>query len=107
MWDWVIWGALILTVPAAIAALALVFVRAREAWRELDDTRRDVVRRLDALAARAEATAERAAAAGDAAELQESVGRLRLSLARLALLRSALDKVQVSFGRVAAVVPHK
>ena len=106
MWDWAIWGALILAVPAATAALALAFVRAREVWRELDDTRRDVVRRLDDLAAKAEATADRATAAGHSAELQESLGQLRLSLARLAVLRSALEEAQVPFARVASVVPH-
>jgi hypothetical protein len=104
MWDWAIWGALIAAVPAGIAALALLAVRAREAWRGLKDARRDLVRRLDELAAKAETTAEKVAAAGDIPELEASLGRLRVSLARLAVLRSALDEAQVSVARIPAVV---
>jgi hypothetical protein len=53
-------------------------------------------------------TANKAAAVGDeTAELQESLGRLRVSLAKLAVLRAALDEAEITFGRVAAVVPRK
>ena len=107
MWDWAIWGALILAGPAGICAAALLGVRARQAWRGLKATRREVVSRLDSLAAAGEATAEKVAAAGNTAELQESLGRLRLSLARLAVLRSAIDDAQDTFGRITAVVPRK
>jgi hypothetical protein len=107
MWDWAIWGALILAGAAGIAAFALLAVRAREAWREANDTRRDLVHRLEAFAAKAEATADRVAAAADTAELQRSLGRLRVSLARLSVLRSALDEAKLTFGRVTAVVPRK
>jgi 3-deoxy-D-manno-octulosonic-acid transferase len=107
MWDWAIWGALIFAAGAGIAALGRLAVRARRAWRRFQDTRRDVVRRLDDLAAQAEATMEKVAAAGDTAELQERLGRLRVSLARLAVLREALDEAQATFGRVTAVVPRK
>ncbi|HEY3550056.1 MAG TPA: hypothetical protein VGK69_03240 [Gaiellaceae bacterium] len=106
MWDWAIWAALILAVPAGIAAIALLAVRGRGAWRDFTDTRRDVLHRLDGFAVRADATAERVAAAGDTPDLQESLGRLRVSLARLAVLRAALDEAQVTFGRVTAVVPR-
>ncbi|HEY5693222.1 MAG TPA: hypothetical protein VIR14_01830 [Gaiellaceae bacterium] len=107
MSDWAIWAALILSAAAAIGAITLLTVRARDAWRAVKDARRDVVRRLDDLSAKAEATADRATAAGDATGLQESLGRLRVSLDRLAVLRSALDEARVSFARVTAVVPHK
>ena len=107
MWDWAIWGALTLAALAGVAALALLAVRAREAWREVKSIRRDVVHRLGELGAKGEATADKAAAAGDNAELQESLGRLRVSLARLAVLRGALEEAQVTFGRVTAVIPRK
>jgi hypothetical protein len=107
MWDWAIWGSLILVFLAGVAALALVVVRSRGAWREVRDTGGDTVRRLDELTVKAEATADRLETAGDTAELQESVGRLRVSLAKLAVLRNALDDVHLSVARVAAVVPRK
>jgi hypothetical protein len=107
MWDWAIWGALILAALAAIGALVLLAVRALGAWRNFKETRRDVIRRLDELAASGTATAEKVAASGDTAELQESLGRLRVSLARLAVLREAIAEAQDALGRVTAVVPHK
>jgi hypothetical protein len=107
MWDWPIWGSLIVVFLAGIAALVLVVVRAREAWRDVRHTGRDTVRRLDGITAKAEATADRLETAGDTAELQESLGRLRVSLARLAVLNDALAEVQAGVGRVAAVVPRK
>jgi hypothetical protein len=107
MWDWAVWGALIVTFLAGVAALALVVVRSRRAWHEVRYTGRDTVRRLDDLTVKAEATADRLETAGDMAGLQESLARLRISLARLAVLRDALDDVQDGLGRVAAVVPRK
>jgi hypothetical protein len=107
MWDWAIWGALIVAVPAGIVALALVFVRAREALRLVRDTRHEVVRGLDDFATQARATADKIAGTGNSAELQESLGRLRVSLARLAVLRAALGEAQVTFGRVTALVPRR
>jgi hypothetical protein len=105
--DWAIWGTLSFAAAAGIAACALLALRARQAWRELRNTRREILRRLDSFIAKAGATAEKAAAAGDTAELQESLGRLRVSLARLAVLRSALEEAQVAFGPVTAIVPRK
>jgi hypothetical protein len=107
MWNWAIWGALIVAALAGSAALALLARRALTAWRDIMDTRRDVVRRLDQLSARGEATAEKVAAAGDTPEVQASLGRLRVSLAQLDVLRAAIDEAQVTFGRVTAVVPRK
>jgi hypothetical protein len=108
MWNWAIWGALIVAFLVAIAAAVLLAKRTLTAWRDFNDTRRDLVRRLDQLAASAEETADKAAAVGeDTAELHESLGRLRVSLAKLAVLRAALDEAEITFGRVAAVVPRK
>ena len=107
MWDWAIWAALILVGLAGIAALALLFVRARDAWRSFEETRRTMVRGLDELAASAEAVAEKAAAAEGTTELEETLGRLRVSLARLAVLRAALDEAEVTFRPVTAFLPRR
>jgi len=107
MWDWAVWGSLIAVFVAGIAALVLVVVRARGAWRDVRQTGLETVRRLDDITAKAEATADRLETAGDTTELQESLGRLRVSIARLAVLTDALDEVQVGVARVAAVVPRK
>ena len=107
MSEWAIWGALILTSLAGIAALALLVKRALAAWQDVKDARRDVVRRLDDLAAKGEATAEKVGSVGDTAGLEESLGRLRISLAQLAVLRNALDEAEDTFARVTAFVPHK
>jgi hypothetical protein len=107
MWDWAIWGALILSAVAGTGAIAVLTMRAREVWRSFKATRRRVLDGLGEFAAKAEVTADRAATAGDTAELQASLGRLRLSLARLAVLREALDEAQETFGRATAFVPRK
>ena len=107
MWDWAVWTALIVGGSAAIAALALLAVRARQAWRALRDTRRGVVARLDDLAAAGETTVDKVARADDTRELQESLGRLRVSLARLAVLRAAIGEAQDVVERVTAVVPRR
>ncbi len=108
MWDWAIWGALIVVVMAGIAALVLFALRVRQAWRAARDIPQDVLRRLDEFFRKAEAVAEKVAATGDATvELERSIGRLRISLARLAVLRAALDEATGTVGRVAAYLPHK
>ena len=107
MWDWAIWGALTFAGMAGIGAVALLVARTRQAWRSLKETHREVVTRLDSLAAAGDATADKVAAAGDTSELQESLERLRCSLARFAVLRSAIDDAQVTLGRITAVVPRK
>jgi hypothetical protein len=108
VWDWAIWAALTVAVLAGIAALALLVVRGLRAWRELQGTRRDLLRRLDDFTRAAEAVSQKLAATGDAtAELQRSRERLRVSLARLAVLRAALDEVDGTVARAAAYLPHK
>ena len=108
MWDWAIWGALIVVVVAGTAALVLFALRVQQAWRAARDTPRDVLRRLDEFSRKAEAVAEKVAAASDATvELEGSIERLRISLAQLAVLRAALDEATGTVGRVAAYLPHK
>jgi hypothetical protein len=107
MWDWAIWAALIVVAVAGITALTLFAVRASNAWRDVRDTRLDVLRRLDDFAGKAEAVSEKLAAADDTAELQSSLERLRVSLAQLAVLRAALDEVDGTVGRVTAYLPRK
>ena len=108
MWDWAIWGALIVVVVAGIASLVLFAQRVRQAWRAARDTPQDVLRRLDEFSSKAEAAAEKIAAASNATvELEGSIERLRISLAQLAVLRAALDEATGTVGRVAAYLPHK
>jgi hypothetical protein len=106
MWDWAIWGALSLGGAAGVAAISLVAARARQLWRAVKGTRRDVVQRLDELAAAGETTADKLATAGDMAELHESLRHLRVSLARLAVLRQAIDEAEGVIGRVTSVIPR-
>ena len=106
MWDWAIWAALIVAALAGIAAFALLAARARSAWRDVKDARREAVRRLDELATRAEAATEKIAATGETAELQESLQHLRVSLAQLAALRAAIDESQDAVGRVISYLPR-
>ena len=106
MWDWAIWGALVLAGTAGTAALALLFVRTREARRRLRTTRLDILHGLDDVEAKASLTAAKLTAAGDTAELQRSLGRLRGSIARLAVLRTALDDAQLIFGRFTTSLPR-
>jgi hypothetical protein len=107
VWNWAIWAALIVVVLAGATALVLLTVRALRAWRDVNDTGRNVVRRLDDFAVKAEAVTERLAAAGDTAELQGSLERLRVSLAQLAVLRAALDEVDGTVARVGAYLPRR
>jgi hypothetical protein len=107
MWDLAIWAALGLGALAGIAAAVLLSVRALEARRGFEDTRRAILRGLDDIAATAGAVADKVAAAGDTANLRESLARLRVSLARLAVLRAALAEAQDTFHRTTAVVPRK
>jgi hypothetical protein len=108
MWDWAIWGALIVVALAGTAALVLFALRTRQAWRDARDTPRDVLSRLDEFSRQAEAVAEKVAAASDTTgELEASVERLRVSLAQLAVLRAALDEATGTVGRVAAYLPTK
>jgi hypothetical protein len=107
MWDWTIWGALVVVALAGTAALVLFALRMRQAWRDARDTPRDLLRRLDEFSQKAEAIAEKVAAAGDTADLQRSVERLRVSLARLAVLRAALGEATGPLGRAIAYLPRK
>jgi hypothetical protein len=107
MWDWAIWGALIVVVVAGTAALALFALRTRRAWRDARDTPRDVLSRLDDFSRKAEAVAEKIAAASDTTgELEASAERLRVSLAQLAVLRAALDEATGTVGRIAPYLPY-
>lgn len=108
MWDWAIWAALIVAMGAGIAALVLLAMRVLQAWRDVNDTRRDLVSRLDDLSHKAAAVSEKLAAANETTvELQGSLERLRVSLAQLAVLRAALDEVDGTVARVAAYLPRK
>jgi len=103
MWDWLVYGALIVGALAVFAGVILLAVRALQAWRAFKRLRRHVFRDLDKAAEKMEATLDKAEAASDTTELDASVARLRRSLAQLALLREAWNEA-TSF---TALIPHK
>jgi hypothetical protein len=107
MWNWLVYAALIAGALAVLWALALLAVRALQAWRSFKRLRRHVARELDRLADLGEATAEKVAHASDTEELDRSLASLRVSLARLAVLREALDEVSDTVSSVTAFVPQK
>ena len=107
MWNWLVYAALIAGALAVLWALALLAVRALQAWRSFKRLRRHVARELDRLADLGEATADKMARASDRQELDRSLAALRISLARLAVLREALDEVSDTVGSVTAFVPQK
>jgi predicted nuclease with TOPRIM domain len=107
MWDWAIWGALIVGFLAVAGAIAFVAVRVLQAWRGFKRARRHLVRGLEELGEKGEATTEKLETAADTEEVAESLARLRVSLAQLAVLREAIDEVQDTAGRITAVMPRK
>ena len=92
MWDWLVYAALIVGALAVLSGLALLAVRALQAWRSFKRLRRHVFRDLDGVAEKVEATLDKIAAASDTSELDASIARLRSSLAQLAVLREAVDE---------------
>jgi hypothetical protein len=109
MWDWSIWGALIVGGIALAAGTALLVVRSLQVWRDFKRTRRCIVRGLDEVAAKGEAATARSAVAGETEELQRSLLRLERSLAQLAVLREAIDEVQDTFAQIGTgvLVPRR
>jgi len=106
VWDWAIWGALVVGGVAVAGSLGLLAVRALQAWRDFKRVRRHVFRALDDLAAAGERAAEAAAQTTDTTELERSLRRLQRALAQLAVLREAIDEVQGVFGFAAVFVPR-
>ena len=99
MWDWAVWGALLVAICSVIAGIVVLFRRVRDALRNAKRVRSRAVASLDALEAKAELAAAKAERLdGDTRELQESVARLRGSIAQLAILRTALAEVDAEFG---------
>jgi hypothetical protein len=107
VWNWAVYGALIVGFLAGSAAIALLVVRALQAWRSLKRLRRGIARELVRLADLGEITADKLEAATDTTEVETSVTRLRVDLARLAVLRQAIDEAQDTFTRFAFVIPRK
>jgi len=107
VWNWAIYGALILGFLAVSGAAAIVLVRGLRAWRALKRLRRGIARELNRLADLGEVTADTLGAATDNAKLEASLSRLRVDLARFAILRRAIDEVDDMFQRVAWVFPRR
>ncbi len=107
MWDWAIYGALIVGFLAGAGAIALAAVRVLQAWRMFKRLRRGIGRELERLADLGEATATKLETATDTAKVERSLTQLRHDLARFAVLRHALDEAQDTFKRFALVYPRK
>jgi hypothetical protein len=95
-------------VAVTLAGIGFIAVRGLQLWRTfkafgraLDDTTSALTRSLERLG-----TASAGASAAPE-RLDPSLARLRVSLARLAVLRSAIQDVQDSVGRLTAVYPRK
>ena len=99
MWDWAVWGALVVAICSTITGLVLAVTRTRDLLRDIKRVNSRAVESLGDLAAKAELAAAKAERVGDDTEaLQESVARLRRSTAQLVILTAALDKVDKQFG---------
>ena len=107
VWNWAIYGALVVGLLACAGAIALLAVRALEAWRAFKRLRRGIGRELERLADLGDATADKLGTATDTAKVEAGLSRLRLSLAQLAVLRHALDEAQQTFKRLAWIYPSK
>ena len=99
MWDWAVWGALIVAICSTIAAIVPLLTRTRDLLRDFKRVNSRAVESLGELAAKAELAAAKAeSVGGDTEGLEESVARLRRSIAQLVILTAALDKVDKQFG---------
>ena len=107
MWNWAIYGALIVGFLAGSAAIAHLLIRTLDAWRAFKRLRRGLGRELERLADLGEAMADKLETATDTAKVESSLTRLRVDLARFAVLRQALDEAEDAFRRFAFVYPRK
>ena len=99
MWDWAVWGALLVAICSCIAAIVPLLTRTRDLLRDFKRVNSRAVESLGELAAKAELAAAKAERVGDDTEaLQESVARLRRSIAQLVILRAALAEVDEQYG---------
>ena len=99
MWDWVVWGALLVAICSCIAAIAVLFRRTRDTLRDGKRVLSRAVVSLDALQANAEQAAAKAERLGAGTrEIEASVARLRRSIAQLSVLRAALAEVDEQLG---------
>jgi hypothetical protein len=92
VWDWLVYGVLIASGLAVLAAGANLAAQVLLTWRSLKRMRRHAAKELARVAELGEAAAQKAARAGRTDELEASLARLRRSLARAAVLREALDE---------------
>jgi HAMP domain-containing protein len=99
VWNWVVWGALLVAICSAIAAAVVVLRRVRALVRSGTRVYSRAAAGLSALEAKAELAAAKAERVGEKThELEKSVARLRRSIAQLGVLRTALDEIDTQFG---------
>ena len=103
-----VWLALAIALVSVLGSLLYGTLRGLEAFRAFKGLSRKVGASLDRItAASAEIETHLGAAADAGSRLERSLARLKASNARLNVLRSALDDVTSSVGRVTAVYPRK
>jgi uncharacterized protein YhaN len=103
-----LWLSLALAIVETVASATFAALRGLEAFRALKALGASVsggVAAIEAAAAQIEQHLARAAESGS--RLDAELAQLRRSRARLNVLRSALDDVRASVGRVTAVYPRK
>jgi septal ring factor EnvC (AmiA/AmiB activator) len=103
-----VWLALAVAVVAVVAASINVTLKGREAFRgakRLSGTVSSELERIEEATGQIEEHLARAEASS--ARLETALDRLQRSRAQLNVLRSAIDDVRDSIGRVTAVYPRK
>jgi septal ring factor EnvC (AmiA/AmiB activator) len=102
------WLALAVAVVAVVASSIYVTKKGLEAFRgakRLSGAASTELERIEQASAQIEEHLNRAAESGS--KLEAELERLRRSRAQLNVLRSAIDDVRASIGRVTAVYPRK
>jgi len=102
------WLALAVAIVAVVASSIYVTLKGLEAFRgakRLGGTVSDELERIEQASDEIEQHLTRAAESGS--RLEAELAQLRRSRARLNVLRSAIDEVRASAGRVTAVYPRK
>ena len=102
------WVPLTIAIASVVVSVTYATMRGLEVFRAFKGLSRKAAASVDRIAAAAaEIETHLGAAAEAGSRLDRSVTRLKASNARLNVLRSALDDVTSSFGRVTAVYPRK
>jgi uncharacterized membrane protein len=98
----------IVFLAAVVAGGVVVFLRARELFRQLGSFGRELEMTLERVSGSADEVARKAATAGEGTNrLTSRLERLRRSREELSVLTAAVSDVRAAVGRVTGVVPRK